>query len=166
MARQNDPGSFPGWPAPTFHVTATFRAPLDFVYRWCTDYSSEDPGLERKSFRRKVIEHTRRRAVFEDLEETRAGWDWSRDVVTFHPPRAWELLERGNRSEAAARYRLSERADGLVQLDIWWRRRTLIGPPAALSKAERERRSTISWRHFARALERDYRAQHHSRRRG
>ncbi|MCI4353816.1 MAG: hypothetical protein L3K06_00430 [Thermoplasmata archaeon] len=162
-AKARDP--LTGWPGPTFHVRATFRAPLDFVYRWCTDYSAEDPALEGQGFRRKVLERTPRRAVYEDLEEGPNGWDWSRDVVTLHPPRAWELDERGNRTEAAARYLLSERPDGRVQLDIWWRRRALVPPAVRLTKAQRERRSTISWQRFSRALERDYRAQHHLRRR-
>jgi hypothetical protein len=142
----------------------TFRAPLDFVYRWCTDYSPEDPALEGEKFSRKVLEHTRRRAVFEDLEETPTGWNWSHDVVTFHPPRAWELLERGNRSEAIAVYHLSERGDGRVELDLRWRRRDLVPPERRITKAERERNSTIAWQRFARALERDFRREHHSRR--
>jgi len=146
-----------GWPGPEYHVQAILRAPLAWAYRWCTDYSPEDPALEGGAFRRKVLQKSARRAVFEDLEETPTGWNWSRSVVTFHPPHGWALLERGNRVEAAASYWLTELEDGSVRLDLRWRRRP-IGPDAwRASKAERERTSTAAWRRLAAALARDYR---------
>lgn len=153
-----------GWPRPEFHVVATFRAPIDFVYRWCTDYSPVDPTLEGEEFERKVLERGPRKAVFEDLEEDAKGWLWSRSEVRLHPPRRWELLERGNRSEAAATYALRELSDGRVRLDLRWRRRDLVPYATKISAQERERRATLNWRRFSAALERDYRTRRHPRR--
>jgi hypothetical protein len=146
-----------GWPGPEFHVTVPIRAPLDFAYRWCTHYTPEDPGIEGGAFHRKVLLQRPDRAEFEDLEETRTGWVWSRSLVTFYPPRGWALLERGNRVEAAATYLLTERPGGTLRFDLRWRRRTLVPPLVRLTKAQREKGSTVAWQRFARALERDYR---------
>jgi hypothetical protein len=152
-----DRSALKGWPGPEYHVEVTLRAPLEFAYRWCTHYSPEDPRLEGGNFRRKVLSQGPRRAVFEDLEEADEGWTWCRSIVTFHPPRAWSLLERGNRVEAAATYSLTEQRDGTVRLDLRWRRRVLDPTMPRIGKAERERGSTVAWERFARALERDYR---------
>jgi hypothetical protein len=145
------------WPGPEYHVTVPIRAPLDFAYRWCTHYSPEDPRIEGGAFERKVLLQRPDRAEFEDLEATDSGWAWSRSVVSFHPPRGWSLLERGNRVEAAATYLLTEQADGRLRLDLRWRRKALVPSPTRLTKAEREKGSTAAWQRFARALERDYR---------
>src|SRR5437867_6508175 len=63
-----------GW-GPEYRITATFRVPLDFAFAWCTDYTPGDAKLEGDSYRRKIIERSSRRVIFEDLEETKAGWD-------------------------------------------------------------------------------------------
>jgi hypothetical protein len=138
-------------------VEATFRAPLDFVYDWCTNYTPEDPGIEGGKFVRKILERGPRRAVFEDLEKTPTGWILARSEVSLEPPHGWFLVERGNRVEAAARYLLTEQTDGKVRLDLWWRRRPLVPNDPKRSRAQRERGSTIAWQRFARELERDYR---------
>jgi hypothetical protein len=148
---------FARFPGPEFHVATTFRAPLEYVYRWCTDYTPHDPVLEGEKFLRKVLEKTRRRAIFEDLEETPTGWDWARSVVTLHPPDGWILEQIGNRSDAAAVYRLTRLPDGRVQLDLAWRRRSHVPSEERLSKRARELRSSHAWERFARALERDHR---------
>ena len=117
------------WPGPEYHVTVPIRAPLDFAYRWCTHYSPEDPRIEGGAFERKVLLQRPDRAEFEDLEATDSGWAWSRSVVSFHPPRGWSLLERGNRVEAAATYLLTEQPDGRLRLDLRWRRKALVPSP-------------------------------------
>jgi len=153
------------FPGPEFHIQVTFRAPLRFVYDWCTDYTPRDAALEGEKYERKVLAKTARKAVFEDLEEGPDGWYWGRSVVTLHPPRRWNLQRKGNRSEVVARYLLTELTDGRVRLDLWWRRRTLLGPAERPSKRERERSSKLAWERFARALERDYRLAHPAARR-
>ena len=72
-----------------YQIRVEFRAPLDFAFAWCTDFSPEDSRLEGERYQRKVIERTLRRVVFEDLEETGTGWVWSRDVVDLRPPDRW-----------------------------------------------------------------------------
>jgi hypothetical protein len=144
------------WVGPEYHIRVTFRAPIDYVFAWCTDYTPKDAQLEGESYTRKVIERTKDQVIFEDLEETRTGWDWGRDVVTLRPPNRWHMEGVGKHRDVEADYRLKTLPEGRTELDLRWRRRP-IGPEAAkLTKAQREASSLRAWKKFGAALERDY----------
>jgi hypothetical protein len=145
-----------GWIGPEYRASASFRAPLDFVFAWCTDYTPEDPGLENEQYERKVIERTARRVIFEDLEESKDGWDWSRAVVSLRPPTRWHMDAVGNNRDVTADYVLSTLLDGRTRLDLRWRRRPKVPDAKRRTKAEREASATRAWKLFAAALERDY----------
>lgn len=102
-------------------IRVAFRVPLDFAFAWCTDYTPQDGALEGESYERKIVERTRRRVVFEDLEETESGWVWSRDVVTLRSPDRWHMEGVGNRRDVAAEYVLSRLPDDRTQLELRWR---------------------------------------------
>src|SRR5438309_12068066 len=61
------------WPGPEYRIRVSFRAPIDFVFAWCTDYTPGDAALEKEAYERKIIERTSRSVVFEDLEESKDG---------------------------------------------------------------------------------------------
>jgi hypothetical protein len=140
-------------------IQQTFDAPLPYVYRWLTDFSSEDPALENGNYRRKIIERNRRRVVFEDLTERKTGWEWYRSTVTLHPPNGWHAELTGNVPSWSLDYRLSadspERTRITIRFEI--RRRPGIRGEEIPSKAEAERLMHGFWRSFARSLDRDYR---------
>ncbi len=146
-----------GW-GPEYHITATFRVPLDFAFAWCTDYTPEDAGLEGEGYQRKIIERSSRRVVFEDLEEMADGWFWGRDVVTLRPPNRWHMDGVGNRRDVTADYLLTSLPDGRTQLELRWRRRPKT-PDAKrhVSKTEREASALTAWKRFGVAMDRDYR---------
>ncbi|TLZ59403.1 MAG: hypothetical protein E6K13_09830 [Methanobacteriota archaeon] len=145
-----------GWSGPTYRIRVSFRVPLAFALKWCTDFSSDDGNLEGESYRRKVVQKTSRRVVFEDLEETKDGWMWSRDVVTLRPPDRWHMDGVGNHRDVTADYVLTTLADGQTQLDLQWRRRPRNPAAAKLTKLQRETSALQSWRRFRTAMERDY----------
>lgn len=144
------------WVGPEYRIRVDFRVPLEFAFAWCTDYTSDDAGLEGESYRRKIIERTPRRVILEDLEESKAGWDWSREVVTLHPPNRWHMDGIGNRRDAMADYVLTALPDGGTQLDLRWRRRPKDASVPQLTKAQREASGTRAWKKFGAAMERDY----------
>src|SRR5439155_19746233 len=113
--------------------------------------------LENEAYQRKVIERTPRRVVFEDLEEEKDGWIWSRDVVQLRPPNRWHMDGVGNRRDVTADYLLTRLPDGRTRLDLRWRRRPLIPGAKQLTKAQREASGLAAWKHFRTAMERDYR---------
>lgn len=155
-----------GWPGPEYRISVTFRVPLDFAFAWCTDYTPHDASLEGESYERKVIERTPRRVIFEDLEETEAGYVWSRDVVTLHPPNRWHMDGVGNRRDVTADYVLSPLPGGRTRLDLRGRRRPKMPDPTKLTKAEREASTTRAWKRFGAAMERDYRRSPRAERHG
>jgi hypothetical protein len=146
------------WVGPEYHIRVTFRAPVDYVFAWCTDYTPEDGRLEGETYARKVIERTKRQVIFEDLEETKTGWDWGRDVVTLRPPNRWHMNGVGNHRDVEADYRLQALPDGRTELDLRWRRRPKGPETSKLTKAQREASSSRAWKMFAAALERDFKA--------
>jgi hypothetical protein len=145
------------WPGPTYRVTATFRAPLEFVYRWCTDYTADDARHEGEHYERKVLERSSRQVMYEDLESSKDGWFWSRHVVRLAPPDRWHSDSVGSHRAISLEYRLRRLPGARTELTLTARRRPYgIGgknPP----KGKWERSVTNSWKLFARALEREYR---------
>jgi hypothetical protein len=143
--------------SPEYRIRVSFEVPLDFAFKWCTDYSPEDANLEGESYQRKVIERTSRRVIFEDLEEAEDGWVWGRDVVTLLPPNRWHMDGVGNRRDVTADYVLSPLPDGRTRFDLRWKRQPKVPDAKKLTKAEREASAMQSWKLFAAAMERDYR---------
>ena len=154
----------PRGPGPEYHVQATFRAPLSYVYAWCTDYSPEDPKLEGEDSQRKVIRRSRRHVTLEDMEESPTGWYWARLEVELHPPNRWHLEGKGNTVQVRGDYQLTALPGDRTRLDLRWRRRPSLLPFVRRSKKEAERSSTQAWQRFGRALERDYRKSRRRRR--
>ena len=137
-------------------VRAVFRVPLEFAFGWCTDYTPEDAALEGETYQRKIIERSKNRVIFEDLEESDSGWIWARDVVTLRPPKRWHMESVGSRRDVTADYVLTALPDGRTQLElVWWRRPR--PPGKKIPRAEREKETALAWKRFAAAMERDYR---------
>ncbi len=136
-------------------VEVEFDVPLEFAFKWCTDYTPQDAALEGESYTRKVVERSARRVVFEDLEEGESGWIWARDVVTLRPPNRWHMESIGSHRTATADYTLTKLPDGRTGFELrWWRTPTSIGKK--IPRAQREKETTEAWKKFAKAMKEDY----------
>lgn len=138
----------------------TFRAPLKFVFSWCTDFQPSDSRLEKEDYVRKIIERSPRRVVFEDLEEMRDGWSWQRATISLNPPNRWHMDNFGNRRDVKADYVLSSLAGDQTQLKLRWKVWPKTPMAAKLTKADRERAVISMWKRFTTAMEKDYRQSH------
>ncbi len=148
--RENGPG-------PRYETRVEFDAPLDFVYRWCTDYTPEDAKAEGEDYERRIIRRTSREVVYEDLVDTKGGWRWARHVVTLAPPNRWHSESVGSHRAISLDYRLSKLPEGRTEMIMTARRRpTSIGAKNP-SKSLWQRDVGRSWKLFAKALEREYR---------
>ncbi len=147
----------PRWPGPEYRIEVTFRAPLRFVYRWCTDYRRDDAAREGEKYTRRVVERTKGRVVFEDIEPDEAGWFWTRHVVRLIPPYRWHMDGWGNRRHVTADYRLAPVGKNRTRLELRWRRRPSLLKFTRIPKSVGERSSRLGWANFRRELERDYR---------
>ena len=145
-------------PGTIYEFRTTFRAPLSFVYDWCTDYTPADPRLEGEAYERRIVSKSARRAVYEDLHDQPDGWMWSRMTVQLRPPNRWHAEAVGSHRSWSIDYTLSELSGNRTELHFRGLRRPtpLAGknPP----KVRLERELLASWKNFAHALERDYRA--------
>ncbi len=145
------------WPPPEYRMRTTINAPLDFVYRWCTDYRSDDARRAGEKYNRRVIARTRQRVLFEDLWWEPDGWRWRRSDVTLLPPDRWHADSIGNGRTASIEYRLTDLPRERTQLEIRMRRRPGLRSTENPPKAHLERELRVMWRHFGSALETDYR---------
>jgi hypothetical protein len=145
------------WPGPRYEVHVRFRAPLDFAYKWCTDYTPQDARYGRVEFQRRVLRRSPREVIFEDLWDGEKGWTLNRYVVHLRPPGSWHAESVGSHHAFSADYRLTRLPRNRTQLTLKARRRPSgIGgknPP----KSVWERLSLKMWRNFGKVLERDYR---------
>jgi hypothetical protein len=145
------------WPGPEYHVTAVFRAPLAYVFAWCTDFDVHDDRREKDRYTRKIIERTPRRVVFEDLVDSDQGWNWARHVVTLHPPDRWHSDSVGTHRTLTIDYVLTRLPRDRTRLDLRWKRRRTALATTKVSKRVIEKSATQAWRHFANELEKDLR---------
>lgn len=145
------------WPPPEHVIRQTFRAPLDFVFRWCTDFDPDDARREHDTYRRKVVLRHPDQVVYEDLEEGRGGWSWARYDVRLQGPRHWQMESLGTHRLVRADYQLTASSEGTTTLELRLRRRPSLLPSTRLSRRAREASISESWKLFARALESDYR---------
>ncbi|MCI4332384.1 MAG: hypothetical protein L3K01_01435 [Thermoplasmata archaeon] len=143
-------------PVARYQVRATFRAPLEFAYRWCTDYTSKDSRYSGEGYRRRILRRSTRSVVLEDLYDTGTGWIWLRRVIRLDPPNGWHAESVGSDRAISVDYRLSKLPGDRTLLTIRARRRpdgVGIRNPA---KSAWERSVAANWARFGRALEREY----------
>jgi hypothetical protein len=143
--------------ATVYEASTVFRAPLPYVYRWCTDYSPRDPVLEKDTYHRRILSRTRREVIYEDLYTSGVGWWWSRNVVSLHPPDHWHDETIGNYRRWRLDYYLTELPNGRTRLDIRGVRWPMLLGGRNPPRSEEEAGLRSLWRNFAEALERDYR---------
>jgi hypothetical protein len=153
------------WPGPEYHVKAVFRAPMRYVFSWCTDFDPHDDRREKDQYTRKIIERTGRRVIFEDLVDSDQGWNWARHVVSLHPPNHWHSDSVGTHRTLTIDYLLTALPGDRTRLNLRWKRRRTALATTRVSKRTIEKSTTQAWRNFARELEKDYHKFRKSRRR-
>ena len=146
------------WPRPTYVVRVRFRAPLEYVFRWCTDYGTQDAALEKEQYERRVIERTKRQVVYEDLQGSDGGWFWSRHVVRLTPPDHWHSDSIGSHRAFSLDYQLTGRGPEESELVLTGKRRPYGHGGPNPPKSVWEPSVAKSWKRFAKALESDYRS--------
>ena len=144
------------WPPPKYEVRSTIRAPLPFVYRWCTDYTPNDPRYSREKYERRILGRSDREVVFEDLYDTKQGWIWIRRRVRLQPPAGWHADSVGSDRALSVEYRLTELSPDRTLLTIRARRRPYGIGVKNPSRSVWEHSVAANWVKFGRALEREY----------
>jgi len=130
------------------------RAPLHFVYTWCTDYRDTDPRITGSKSKRKILLKTRRRVIYVVSYRNRGKTRSAVDVITLHPPRAWHLDFVGDEDDETGDYILSSLGPRKTRLDMTFTERYKVGNSP--SKAQDTRHVHEIWDKYVVALEKEY----------
>jgi hypothetical protein len=145
-------------PVEVYEIRQTFRVPLEFAYRWCTDYTSQDGQLCKDGHSRQILKRTARRVVYEDLYPSPGGWMWSRQTVTLHPPNRWTAVAQGNYRRWKLVYTLRTRGEGRTELILHGERRPQFLSHKNPSHRELDGELQRMWRNYGVAMEKEFRA--------
>lgn len=136
-------------------ITKTINAPLGYVFAWCTDFREDDPKLTGSENQRKVLEKTRRRAVFVTLYKGDSGREKiGVDLVTLAPPDAWHLEFFGEEDNETGEYRLTKLGRERTKLTMLFREKWKTQSPP--TKAWQVQHTNEIWDKYVAALEADY----------
>jgi len=138
----------------SFHVSKTIRAPLRFVYDWCTDYRESDPKITGSKSKRKILLKNKHRVVYVVNYKSHGKPKSAVDVVTLHPPKAWHLDFTGDEDDEVGDYGLASLGPRKTRLSMKFQEHYKIrGAP---TKAQDVKSTHEVWDKYVAALERDY----------
>ncbi|MDV3293568.1 MAG: hypothetical protein LYZ70_04800 [Nitrososphaerales archaeon] len=138
----------------TYHLSKTFKAPLRFVFAWCTDYREDDPKMLGSKNRRMILVRNRKIiAWWVKTKNPGSKFDPIR-VVWLRPPNSWHLDTCGDGSEIGD-YKLKALPGGRTKLDMTFKV-TYENPRDVESRKEWEADGQAHWDSYGKFLERDY----------
>lgn len=138
----------------SYHVSKTIRAPLSFVYGWCTDYRESDPKITGSKSRRKILFRTKRRVLYASNYRSRGKQRSAVNVVTLYPPNAWHLDFIGDEDDELGDYELSSLGPRRTRLHMTFHEHYRIRNPP--TKAQDAKVTNEIWDKYVAALEKDY----------
>jgi hypothetical protein len=140
----------------TYRASKTFRAPLDFVFGWCTDFREDDGKMTGSKATRKFLERTDKRIVWSvEYKEKGKLVDGIR-VVWLHPPNSWRLDTCGDHRELGE-YELTPKGKNKTRLDMKFKI-SYDSKDEVDDRKKWEEEVSEEWDVFRRYLENDYKA--------
>lgn len=139
----------------TYKASATFRAPLEYVFQWCTDFREDDGDMVGSKAKRTFLEKTDKRIVWIEHKEKKGKSKEGVRVVWLHPPDAWYLDTCGDGREVG-QYKLTGKGKNKTRLDMEFRI-TYDSKHDAPDKKKWEKDVDEEWESFASHLEDDFR---------
>lgn len=140
----------------TYKVSKTFKAPMDFVFQWCTDFREDDGTMTGSKAKRTFLEKTDKRVVWiTDYKEKGKSREGVR-VVWLHPPDSWYLDTCGDGREVGE-YTLSQKGKNKTRLDMKFHV-TFDSKDEIEDKKKWEEDVAEEWDTFGEHLEKDYKA--------
>lgn len=138
----------------SFHVSKAIRAPLGYVYDWCTDYRESDPKITGSKAKRRILLKTKHRVIYTSAYLSGGKPKSAVNVVTLYPPRAWHLDFVGDEDDEAGNYVLTSLGPRKTRLDMTFHEHYKMRRPP--SKAQDVKHTHEIWNKYAAALETDF----------
>jgi hypothetical protein len=116
--------------------TLTFRvrvhAPLEFVYRWCTDFRADDDRLTNSIYQYRadiVLREPRRivRVIRVPGKDRNRSTDV--EIISLQPPNQWSLKKFSVTDDKTGHYRLRHTAPTLTLLEMKFREKWKVRNP-------------------------------------
>lgn len=138
----------------TYRVSKIINAPLKFVFDWCTDFREDDNQITGSKTQRKILQSTKRRAIYISIYEHNAKMVSAVNIVTLKPPKAWHLEYVGEEGDEIGSYNLKRLGPGKTRLDMTFTEKYKISN--APTKEEDKNQTEQTWDRYVTALERDF----------
>jgi hypothetical protein len=139
----------------TIKVTKTINAPLRYVFNWCTDFREDDPALTNSNGTRKILEKTKKRVVYAQLDPQEDGTQKiGVDYVTLKPPNSWHLEYFGEDDNELGEYKLTSLGKSKTKLTMIFKESWKLEKVPTIE--EQVASTSRSWDQFVAALEQDY----------
>lgn len=141
----------------TFRVSKIVRAPLKYVYAWCTDYRSDDGKFSLLKPRFRVLRLGKNRILrIRTYSDGEAKDRVAVDLIRLDPPTRWHLDEIDEEDLEAVDYRLTALGPRRTRVTLSVTERWMI--PNYPSRREVEMGSNAYWDRLVAALESHYRS--------
>jgi len=139
-----------------FTITREIDAPLDYVYKWCTDFDEEDTKITGSSSCRIMIEKTSKRAIYAMINGTKGNSRGRMYLVKLEPPNSWHMNAYGNGSDSTGDYNLAKISKNRTKLTVTFDH---IYYDITVMPAESKKKldSQNTWNKYVSALEKDFR---------
>ena len=137
-------------------VEKKIKAPLKFVYDWCTDYREDDHEITGSIRRKVILEKTSKKAVHIYLWDDETGkQQMSANIVSLKPPSSWHLDSFGKEQTYTGDYKLTRINKDETKFHVVFKHKWKEGQRIQ-SVAEQEGRLAKLWDKYVAALENDY----------
>jgi hypothetical protein len=138
----------------SFRVSKVIRAPLAFVYEWCTDFRESDARITGSKVKRKILLKTPRLVIYVSSYKSRGKPMVGVNIVSLHPPKRWHLDFLGDEDDETGQYRLTKLGPRKTRLDMSFTEHYKIrGAP---TKAQDMKHTGDIWDKYVSALDSEY----------
>jgi hypothetical protein len=138
-------------------VSKTINAPARFVFNWCTDFREDDPALTSSKSQRKILEKTKKRAVYVSIYTGSDGKEKiGVNVVTLKAPTSWHLEYFGEEDNEIGDYKIVNLGKNKTKLNMVFKEDWKIEPVPTIE--EQAESTSKVWDKYVQALENEYNA--------
>jgi hypothetical protein len=130
------------------------KAPLNYVYNWCTDYREDDNKITGSKTKRIILQKTKRRVIWVSTYKLRGKTMSGVNIVTLRPPNAWHLDSVDLEGDVIGQYKLRKIGDRKTRLSMTFKIKYKTASPP--TKNEDEKSTSEFWDKYVSALEKDY----------
>jgi hypothetical protein len=138
----------------TYKVSETFKAPLDYVFGWCTDFRDDDEKMTGSKTKRTFLERTDKRIVWVVEYKEKGKPKEGVRVVWLHAPDSWALDTCGDQREVGE-YNLIQKGKNKTRLDMKFQI-SFDSKDEVEDRKKWEKEVGEEWDIFRRHLEKDY----------